>query len=84
MPPLVRYDLRDRVAVARRGVTRRAITDEEIRHRGGPMFYADAVGPATVLARVNAYRQQFVDYWRPAVLLEQLANEGRGFHGEVA
>ena len=27
------------------------------RHRGGPMFYADTVGLATVLARVKAYRR---------------------------
>ena len=54
------------------------------RHRGGPMFYADTVGLPTVLARVNAYRQQFGDYWRPAALLETLAAEGRGFHGDVA
>jgi 3-hydroxyacyl-CoA dehydrogenase len=39
------------------------------RHRGGPMFYADTVGLATVLDRVNAYRRQFGDYWRPAPLL---------------
>ena len=54
------------------------------RHSGGPMFYADTVGLATVLGRVNAYRQQFGDYWRPAPLLEKLANEGRGFHGDTA
>ena len=79
----------------KRGVTRRAVSDEEIiarimtalanegarvleegyatragdidvvyvngfgfpRHRGGPMFYADTVGLATVLARVNEYRR---------------------------
>jgi 3-hydroxyacyl-CoA dehydrogenase len=50
------------------------------RHRGGPMFYADTVGLATVLARVRAYRQQFGDYWQPAPLLERLVAEGRGFH----
>jgi 3-hydroxyacyl-CoA dehydrogenase len=54
------------------------------RHRGGPMFYADTVGLATVLARVTAYRQQFGDYWRPSPLLERLASERRGFHGDPA
>jgi 3-hydroxyacyl-CoA dehydrogenase len=106
----------------KRGVARRAVSDEEIiarimtalanegarvleegyatragdidvvyvngfgfpRHRGGPMFYADSVGLATVLARVNEYRRQFGDYWRPTRLLEQLAAEGRGFHGDAA
>jgi 3-hydroxyacyl-CoA dehydrogenase len=50
------------------------------RQRGGPMFYADTVGLATVLARVNEYRARFGDYWEPAPLLEKLAAEGRGFY----
>jgi 3-hydroxyacyl-CoA dehydrogenase len=54
------------------------------RHRGGPMFYADTIGLATVLARVKGYRQQFGDYWRPSPLLEKLAFDGRGFHGDAA
>jgi 3-hydroxyacyl-CoA dehydrogenase len=106
---------------ARRGVTRRSISDDEIiarimtalanegarvledgfairasdidvvyvhgfgypRHRGGPMFYADTVGLPTVLARVNEYRRQFGDYWQPSALLQKLAAEGRGFHGDA-
>ena len=50
------------------------------RHVGGPMFYADTVGLPTVLARVNQYRGQFGDHWKPAALLERLAAEGHGFH----
>jgi 3-hydroxyacyl-CoA dehydrogenase len=50
------------------------------RQRGGPMFYADTVGLATVLARVKEYRARFGDYWEPAPLLEKLAAEGRGFY----
>ena len=50
------------------------------RHRGGPMFYADTVGLATVLGRVKEYRARFGDYWEPAPLLEKLAAEGRGFY----
>lgn len=103
---------------AKRGVTRRTISDDEIitrimtalanegarvldegfairagdidvvyvhgfgypRHRGGPMFYADTVGLPTVLRRLQDYRQQFGDYWRPSPLLERLAAEGRTFH----
>jgi 3-hydroxyacyl-CoA dehydrogenase len=53
------------------------------RHRGGPMFYADTVGLATILARVKQYGAQFGDYWRPAPLLERLAAEGRGFYAEA-
>jgi 3-hydroxyacyl-CoA dehydrogenase len=54
------------------------------RHRGGPMFYADAVGLPIVLGRVEEYRRQFGDYWRPSPLLKKLAIEGRGFHGDGA
>jgi 3-hydroxyacyl-CoA dehydrogenase len=50
------------------------------RHRGGPMFYADTIGLATVLERVKTYRERFGDYWTPAPLLERLVSEGRGFH----
>jgi 3-hydroxyacyl-CoA dehydrogenase len=49
------------------------------RHRGGPMFYAETIGLATVLDRVKDYRGRFGDYWRPAPLLERLVAEGRGF-----
>ncbi len=103
---------------ARRGVTRRAISDEEIiarittalaneaarvleegyatrpgdidviyvhgygfpRYRGGPLFHADTIGLPIVLQRINEYRKQFGDYWKPAALLEKLADEGRGFY----
>jgi 3-hydroxyacyl-CoA dehydrogenase len=47
------------------------------RHRGGPMFYADTVGLATVLSRVREYRARFGDYWTPAPLLERLVADGR-------
>ena len=52
------------------------------RHRGGPMFYAETVGLATVLARVNEYRARFGSYWQPAPLLERLVSEGRGFYND--
>jgi 3-hydroxyacyl-CoA dehydrogenase len=106
-------------AAARRGVVRRAITNDEIiarittalanegarvleeghasrasdidviycsgfgfpRYRGGPMFYAETIGLATVLGRVNDYRARFGDYWRPAPLLERLVAEGRSLYG---
>jgi 3-hydroxyacyl-CoA dehydrogenase len=54
------------------------------RHRGGPMFYAETVGLANVLTRVNEYRARFGDYWEAAPLLERLVAEGRGFYGEAA
>ena len=115
--PLVDQIAADEAAT--RGITRRAVTDEEIiarimtalanegarvleegyatrasdidavycygfgfpRHVGGPMFYADAVGLPTVLARVKEYRDTFGDYWKPAALLEKLAAEGKSFNG---
>jgi len=52
------------------------------RHRGGPMFYADTVGLATLLTRVHEYRARFGDYWEPAPLLERLVAEGRGLYDE--
>jgi 3-hydroxyacyl-CoA dehydrogenase len=52
------------------------------RHRGGPMFYADTVGLATVLTRVQEYHARFGDYWVPAPLLERLVTEGRGLYNE--
>ena len=42
------------------------------RYRGGPMYYADTIGLATVLRRVNEYRARLGDYWTPTALLEKL------------
>jgi 3-hydroxyacyl-CoA dehydrogenase len=53
------------------------------RHRGGPMFYAETLGLANVLTRVNEYRARFGDYWQAAPILERLVAEGRGFYGEA-
>ena len=50
------------------------------RASGGPMFLADTVGLATVLAHVREYRARFGDHWEPAPLLEKLVAEGRGFY----
>jgi 3-hydroxyacyl-CoA dehydrogenase len=52
------------------------------RHRGGPMFYGDTIGLATVLARVREYRERFGDYWKPAPLLERMVAEGRKLYDE--
>jgi len=44
--------------------------------RGGPMYYADAVGLDVVLARINEFRDRFgAENWTPAPLLEQLVAE---------
>jgi len=49
------------------------------RFRGGPLFYADRLGVAHVLARIGALRERFGEaYWSPAPRLERLAASGRG------
>jgi 3-hydroxyacyl-CoA dehydrogenase len=47
--------------------------------RGGPMFYADRVGLATVHARIEAFHREFGARWKPAPLLARLARDGRTF-----
>jgi 3-hydroxyacyl-CoA dehydrogenase len=47
--------------------------------RGGPMFYADRVGLATVCARVSAFHRELGPRWAPAPLLERLARDGTTF-----
>ena len=47
--------------------------------RGGPMFYADRVGLATILPRIQDYEQQLGSRWAPAPLLVELAASGRTF-----
>ena len=50
-------------------------------YRGGPMFYADTVGLANVLAAIEKYgRAYHGEAWKPASLLQRLAAEGRGFN----
>ena len=47
--------------------------------RGGPMFYADSVGLAEVLAKVKALHARCGAWWKPAPLLEKLAAQGGRF-----
>jgi 3-hydroxyacyl-CoA dehydrogenase len=48
--------------------------------RGGPMFYADAVGLKTVLGRIEEFRERHgQDLWQPAPLLRRLAEDGGTF-----
>ena len=48
-------------------------------YRGGPMWYADTVGLRKVYDRVAEFHQQHGELWRPAPLLQQLAEQGRTF-----
>jgi 3-hydroxyacyl-CoA dehydrogenase len=47
------------------------------RHRGGPMYHADRVGPPAVLAALRRFHGD--DGWRPAPLLARLAADGGAF-----
>jgi 3-hydroxyacyl-CoA dehydrogenase len=49
------------------------------RYRGGPMFHADSLGLASVLARIEAYAKDDPRFWTPAPLLQRLAAEGKTF-----
>jgi 3-hydroxyacyl-CoA dehydrogenase len=46
-------------------------------HRGGPMWYADAIGLEKVYDRVEEFHKQHGELWEPAPLLKRLAEEGK-------
>lgn len=46
--------------------------------RGGPMFWAEQIGLAKVLAAIRRYDAEH-DFWTPAPLLEQLVEQNSGF-----
>jgi 3-hydroxyacyl-CoA dehydrogenase len=48
-------------------------------YHGGPMWYADTVGLPQVLDRVLEFRGTHGELWRPAPLLERLAEQNRTF-----
>ncbi len=51
-------------------------------YRGGPMFYADTVGLATVVAAIERYAKGYGgESWEVAPLLARLAREGKTFNG---
>jgi 3-hydroxyacyl-CoA dehydrogenase len=49
------------------------------RHKGGPMFHADALGLRHVLERVQHYHSLHGHYWKPSQLLETLAADNSSF-----
>ena len=50
-------------------------------YRGGPMFYADAIGLDKVLASIQKFQKGYQgNQWKPAPLLVKLAKEGRRFN----
>ena len=50
-------------------------------YRGGPMFWADQVGVKTIHDKVVEFQERLGDrLWKPAPLLKQLAEAGKGFY----
>lgn len=47
--------------------------------RGGPMWYADTIGLKTVYERVCEFHRVHGELWKPAPLLQQLAEQGKRF-----
>ena len=48
--------------------------------KGGPMHYADSVGLKNVYEKICEFRDRYgEDYWQPASLIKQLAEEGKTF-----
>jgi 3-hydroxyacyl-CoA dehydrogenase len=52
-------------------------------NRGGPMWYADGVGPGRVFERVAEFEKRHGAAWAPAPLLKRLAEAGRRFTGQT-
>jgi 3-hydroxyacyl-CoA dehydrogenase len=51
-------------------------------HRGGPMFYADTVGLAKVVAAIEGFQKGYHgEQWQAAPLLVKLAKDGKTFNG---
>ena len=56
-------------------------------HRGGPMLYADMVGPYNVVRSIERFAAQpggDAAFWQPAALLARLAAEGGTFNSAAA
>ena len=49
------------------------------RSKGGPMWHADQVGLAKVLADIRGFAQADALFWQPSALLERLVAEGLDF-----
>lgn len=47
--------------------------------RGGPMWYADTIGLKTVYERVCEFHRVHGELWKPAPLLQRLAEQGKTF-----
>jgi 3-hydroxyacyl-CoA dehydrogenase / enoyl-CoA hydratase / 3-hydroxybutyryl-CoA epimerase len=52
--------------------------------RGGPLKYADSVGIATVVSRLNHLAEKFGEHFKPCALLNDVVNRGGAFFGPAA
>jgi 3-hydroxyacyl-CoA dehydrogenase len=49
--------------------------------RGGPMFHAQQVGLPAILNAIEHWRERIgAEFWTPALLLQRMVEEGRGFY----
>ncbi|MEY4583029.1 MAG: hypothetical protein RL701_7732 [Pseudomonadota bacterium] len=48
-------------------------------YRGGPMFWADSIGLPKVLESLRGYEKALGAAWKPAELLQKLAESGKNF-----
>lgn len=49
------------------------------RHRGGPLHYADQIGAAELIRRIEEYAKEDSHYWQVPALLRELAETERNF-----
>ncbi len=49
------------------------------RFRGGPLFYADTLGAAEIVARIERYAAEDAHYWQVPAILRRMAAEGGTF-----
>jgi len=49
------------------------------RHRGGPMHYADTIGPVELIARIEKYAAEDAHFWQVPQLLRDMAASGQSF-----
>jgi 3-hydroxyacyl-CoA dehydrogenase len=49
------------------------------RFRGGPLHYADTIGAAELVKRIESYAEEDAHYWQVPKLLREMAEQGRSF-----
>lgn len=49
------------------------------RHRGGPLHYADTIGAAELVRRINEYAKEDSRYWKVPALLQKMTDDGSTF-----